>query len=422
MKLIDLLKEVDPTFGNAAFADPSQSSVGDSEDYTYKKFLRLQDKSPKEKEPNTKKEEEIYNALKSWLQSSTDSSSKILAKNLNAIKKGKDLFPSIFVPDKENGTSVYRGIEEVSPNMLKTLAQTTERDDWDRIKSITGQVIADNLYNWYTCKKPIKYNPRREWQSWTYNKKGAAYFAASAMLTTKQDDNFYFSTKTTKIIFGYNNEKEVLHYGQEFSNPVYISIDEETFNRIPFKKSTVGASSEKRDKNGGFNYNKLTHDDQVDLGGLVHDKGHVMQFGKRSNGLENALKYYTETSPGPLYRGISGYEKKDIENLKVGQKIPPSKTYRSFSEDKNLARDFAESSKVLLILDKGTGFCYWKYSIWELQDIKKRDPEEYESVDGDHLMDLANEEKEWILPIDSVYLIKKISKVGDYTEIEVKQI
>jgi hypothetical protein len=235
MKLIDILNEADPTFGNAAFADPTQ--LASNEDVpTHRKYLRLQGKSPKEAEPNTEKENEIYLALRKWTGDANDVSAKLLTKNLSAIKKGKDLYPTIFAPSGEEGTPIYRGLDGVSSKMLKMLAQTTERSDWTPMKPITGQAQGDSGFDWFMCIKPITYTPHREWQSWSYSMKSAAYFANSGMLITKQDSNFYFSTKAVQIVFNYNDEKEVLHYGKTFSNKVYVALDQSELNRIPWKE------------------------------------------------------------------------------------------------------------------------------------------------------------------------------------------
>jgi hypothetical protein len=234
MRLIDILTETDITFGNAAFADPTQTPSNDNTP-THHKFLRLQGKSPKAAEPNTEKENEIYSALRKWTGEANDVSAKLLTKNLSAIKKGKDLYPAIFAPSREDGTPIYRGLDGVSSKMLKMLAQTTERGDWKTIRAITGQAGGDTGFDWFMCTKPITYTPHREWQSWSYSMKSAAYFANSGMLITKQDSNFYFSTKAVQIVFNYNDEKEVLHHGKTFSNPVYIALDQSELGKIPWK-------------------------------------------------------------------------------------------------------------------------------------------------------------------------------------------
>lgn len=235
MKLIDILNEADKTFGNAVFADPTQLASNDNVP-THTKYLRLQGKSPKEAEPNTEKENQIYLALRKWTGDANSASAKLFTKNLDAIKKGKNLFPSVFAPSKEDGTPVYRGLDGVSSKMLSMLSRTTEREDWKPINPIRGQAGGDTGAEWFMCTKPITYTPHREWQSWSYSMKSAEYFANSGMLITKQDSDFYFSTKAVQIVFNYNDEKEVLHYGKTFSNPVYVALDQHEFYKIQWKE------------------------------------------------------------------------------------------------------------------------------------------------------------------------------------------
>lgn len=237
MKLIDILNEADPTFGNAVFADPTQRASNEDVP-THHKYLRLQGKSAKDAELNTDKENEIYLALRKWTGDANSTSAKLFTKNLDAIKRGKNLFPTVFAPSMEDGTPVYRGLDGVSSKMLSMLSRTTDRGDWKPIKTITGQAGGDIGAEWYMCTKPITYTPHREWQSWSYSMKKAAFFANSGMLITKQDSEFYFSTKAVNIVFNYpNDEKEVLHYGKTFSNPVYVAVDQNEFYNIQWKES-----------------------------------------------------------------------------------------------------------------------------------------------------------------------------------------
>lgn len=237
MKLIDILNEADKTFGNAAFADLKQHPNSDGHRSTHLNYLRLQGKSAKDAEPNTDKENEIYSALRKWAEDANNTSARLFTKNLSAIQRGKDLFPTVFAPSMEDGTPVYRGLNGVSDKMLKNLAKTTERGDWKRVKPITAQAQGDTGLEWYMCTKPITYTPHREWQSWSYSRKASEYFANSGMLITKQDSNFYFSTKAVQIVLDYDkDEKEVLHYGKTFSNPVYLALDQIELGKIPWKE------------------------------------------------------------------------------------------------------------------------------------------------------------------------------------------
>lgn len=224
MKLIDILKEQDPTFGNAAFADPNQRS-GDNADTTHDKFLSLQGKSQKDAEPNTEEEEKIYRALRDLVSNYDPKADKVLAKRLDALDRGKRLFPTVFSPEKPNGTVVYRGLRKLTPTMFGILSQNAERGDWQSIQM-------EGNKSWYLCKKPVKYSPTRIWQSWSYSQESAAFFGEAAMLVTKQTDEFYFSTRTMNIIFRKHDEQEILHFGYSYSNPVYIAISPVRFSSL----------------------------------------------------------------------------------------------------------------------------------------------------------------------------------------------
>lgn len=208
MKLRDILFEIqtDADFGNVAFGDPNQKAG-------YPGLLKLQGKSAKDKEKNTRIEDELLDALTYWVTSSSagKSRSDTLTKLLPVIQKGKELFPSVFAPSKPDGTPVYRGLKNTSEKLLRRLAKETTEEDW----------IAKEGYMW--CKNPIKYSPHSDWQSWSYSKQNAKAFSASSMLKTKQDTDFYFNPKSLQSIFGHN-EQEIIHHGKEYSSEVYIGL------------------------------------------------------------------------------------------------------------------------------------------------------------------------------------------------------
>lgn len=208
MKLRDILNEFGTFFGNVAFGDPDQFPSS-----TYPALLKLQGKGKKDKEKNTRREDDLLDALASWVTSSSagKSQSDTLTKLLPVIRKGKKLFPSVFAPSEPDGTPVYRGLKNTSEKLLRRLAKETTEEDW----------VVDGKYMW--CKKPIKYSPHSDWQSWSYDEKKAKAFSASSMLKTKQDANFYFNPKTLKSVFG-SNEQEIIHQGKEYSSEVYIGL------------------------------------------------------------------------------------------------------------------------------------------------------------------------------------------------------
>jgi hypothetical protein len=205
IKLTDILNEKeDKDFGAVAFGDSDQ-------DKGFPAFLRMQGKSVKDEEENTTIERKILNALIDWADGSADYIANSLTKFLPQIKTAKKRFPEIFAPSQSNGTEVYRGLDQISKKLIKSLVEKTKYEDWKR----KGEYMI--------CTKPIKYSPHRDWQSWSYSKSIAKNFGSDATLVTKQDNNFYFSNKTMRIVFG-DNEREVLHNGKTFSNPVYIMM------------------------------------------------------------------------------------------------------------------------------------------------------------------------------------------------------
>lgn len=142
------------------------------------------------------------------------------------------------------------------------------------------------------------------------------------------------------------------------------------------------------------------------LGYMIHDKDHVMSQGSKTPELEEVLKKYSETCPHTLYRGCSEDEFRRYQSGK------PIGYYTSFSEDINTAKQFGPK---LITLNGAKGLCYWRYLVSDLELLKKENPAEYDSSDGDYLIESAKEEKEWILPfgltksLESTSAAKKIS-------------
>ena len=183
--LKQVLNERDDDFGDVAFGDPNQDP-----DYTYPALLRLQGKTKKDSEKNTRREDSLLQALVDYVMSpgTGKTQSARLTKFLPLIQKGKKLFPSIFAPAKADGTAVYRGLPITNQEILTKLAKQTTKEDW----------TAEGKYMW--CKKPIKYSPHSDWQSWSYDQAFAEEFAGSSILKTKQDSNFYFNYKALSIM------------------------------------------------------------------------------------------------------------------------------------------------------------------------------------------------------------------------------
>jgi hypothetical protein len=76
--------------------------------------------------------------------------------------------------------------------------------------------------------KPVLYVPENDIQSWTPNKSVALSFAKSALLMTKQDENFLFNPKFIALL-ATMDEKEILHFGKKYSNPITIAVEFATY-------------------------------------------------------------------------------------------------------------------------------------------------------------------------------------------------
>ncbi len=148
---------------------------------------------------------------------------------------------------------------------------------------------------------------------------------------------------------------------------------------------------------------------------LQHDKSPLTAKGEVEE-IETALYYYLQTCKVPLYRGLYDQEVKALGDMKIGSNITFGK-YMSFSENLSIAKQFAKSGYILVGKEL-YGFNYWKYLVTTTEEIKKEDKAEYDSIDGDYIIQAAKEEKEWIMPKEFGYKITNIKKGNTYTLIE----
>ncbi len=203
----------DPIFGKVAFGDPKNKPG----------FAKLQGAKPGS-ELDTAKEKKLYLALSKWVGDRGEGIRGLQA-NKDIIKAATGTFPSIFKPPKPNGTTVYRGLQEMRPSLENQLAKTSE-DNW--------KPMGDR----YMYTIPIVYQPHSELQSFTYNIKSAMPFSgiARAILMTKQDDDYYFNPKIFRILSPGLNENEIIHFGKEFGHTIYISVGETWYQRNILKR------------------------------------------------------------------------------------------------------------------------------------------------------------------------------------------
>jgi hypothetical protein len=238
-------KSTDPNsvksvFGKVVFGDP-RNTVGSS--FMPNQFLKLQ--QAKEPELNTDIENKILTYLFRWTRDGDVSSVKVLNSYFQLFKKAAKKFPSIFKPDTENGTVLYRGIgnspisSKGTPSKVKNTILKSDIDDYEKIRF--------GSESWLKYKKPVKLIPHRMIQSWTssfkisrgfYSSYAESYPNIGCILMTKQNDEFLMSQKTLSIIGGYK-EKEILHFGKEYNEDIFLLISRKDFDAIkknPFPK------------------------------------------------------------------------------------------------------------------------------------------------------------------------------------------
>ena len=170
------------------------------------------------------------------------------------------------------------------------------------------------------------------------------------------------------------------------------------------------------------NYEKisksLNDDEMMDLGNLIHDKSHIMNMKSEHPTLKKVFRLVKGTKYNkPLYSGISP---KKIEDFSVGE-IYIIHSYMSFSEIKQVGKNFGKQTKTVLeFTSSSDGFNYKQYTLDFFQEIKKDDYDDYNSMDGDYMIQTAKEEAEWIFNIGTKYKVEKISKEGGFNFIKAK--
>ena len=169
--------------------------------------------------------------------------------------------------------------------------------------------------------------------------------------------------------------------------------------------------------------NVLTREEELDLLFLIHDKKHAASFGEIIPGLEKAIKLYSTRCNGYLHRGATGEEAKYIASSDVGD-IIENPGYSSFSRRPDIARKFAKSYQteempIVIILDRGTVAFDDNAGIWNFW-YNKMGTQLFWDNDAPDIMELAEEEHEWILPRNSKFEIIRIRKAFKCLNFEVK--
>lgn len=216
--------EVTDKFGKLAFGD---------NEYTAKLQGRVKP------EPNTEIENELVRALSSWVEKSGTLSANKIHSHKELLKKAAAKFPKILKPKTPNGTELYRGLRNTRSKTMIQLQNSNEKD-WSLYHTVHG------VRWWKSDSITIDYKPHKNVQSWTTDFWVAADFAAegrawypSMMLFTPQNDEFFFNQELMQYLapMDYYDEKEVLHIGKEYANPIYIIINEDAYVALLSSKS-----------------------------------------------------------------------------------------------------------------------------------------------------------------------------------------
>lgn len=217
LKLKTILKEDEVTdkFGNVAFGENP-------------KIAKFQGKR---EEKNTELENKLLNLLAMWTTGDRISyAANNLYKNLNLFKKAAKKFPKIFLPKTKNGTTLYRGLNNPGAELMSQL-ENAKPKNWKKLQLTSSPNSVVWLYT-----KPIEYKPRRKVQSWTDDPSVAfgKFFGGElgVSLMTKQNDEFLFNKNFlgSTSLYDFSEgpegapESEVLHFGQTYSEDVFLVV------------------------------------------------------------------------------------------------------------------------------------------------------------------------------------------------------
>lgn len=234
LKLKDILQEKsnDPkkVFQNIAFGSSSgvtdDNEDGDSE-ALIARILALQG-DPTEEERNTEEEGKILDYFQQWVISSSGTVADAIYGYKALIKRAMQAFPTIFKPETPTGTPVYRLITASTKDFVKVI-QKAKIEDFEQIK-LPQDTRDDVLF--YKYKKPVTYRPHRQVQSWTTEKGILRAFPEGSVLISTQDDDYMMNQKFMSAVYGFGDERELLHFNKTYKSKVYIAIPETVFDEI----------------------------------------------------------------------------------------------------------------------------------------------------------------------------------------------
>jgi len=217
------------SLGERAIPKAIQQQVGNVLFGSNPQIAGIQNKEP---EKNTPLETNILKNLKTWTQSSTDSSAAKIISTVSDLTKLKQYFPEILNPPY--GKSVYRGTSVKLPVLSNWLKQNSEFEEFGN-----GSYLK--------FKTPFPYKPNRDVTSWTASlffssgfrgKEWENIINVPVIFETRVDDTFIMNPQVMNIIFkhtqgdlGYEqevirDEDEVIKFTPEGEYYLILDIEE----------------------------------------------------------------------------------------------------------------------------------------------------------------------------------------------------
>lgn len=150
---------------------------------------------------------------------------------------------------------------------------------------------------------------------------------------------------------------------------------------------------------------KVSESDIEALLYVVHSDDHI---GAKLKSVVAKLQKIGEVPKMTLYRGCSDVE---LEAIKANKHSIVDTL--SFSEDIKIAKSFGKN--IIEVEAKVPLFCYHKFLGEWYTTLKNVDASEYDAVDGDYMIETAEEELEWICINDYEFtMTAKRASTGDF--------
>lgn len=249
IKLKDILSEED--FGKYMFGDPTQNPevVGpvsipyDEYEHRIKKLMQYAGYS--EPENNTPDEDTILRLLLQWLHTGKSTTAMNLSQYKTILKRFRSKYSKILKPDTPNGTYLYRGTRklfDVQIEALTTLNKDGTRTMIDIDKLETHRI--GSAFKYIVAPNKVRYKPHKPIQSWTSKAGKALAFNQYTVLRTKQNDDFFFNQNALNIL--YDDEYEVIHFGDAYKEDVEILINTQALPALKDELDALNRGNKKQ--------------------------------------------------------------------------------------------------------------------------------------------------------------------------------